>query len=1131
MADTLHCATCGVDNAPSSKFCANCGKPLATPGGAQAGPILTAETRKVITVIFADLVGSTALTERLDPEEARGVVGKFYDAVQRAVERFEGTVANFLGDAVLAVFGLPALHEDDPERAVRAGLAMRDEMPALNERLAVEHGVRLQIRVGISTGEVVAASGSTFDRDFLVSDAVTTAARIQQTMAPGSVAVGERTYGLTRDVIEYRALEPLEVKGKVDRLHVWEAVAPLPQRSEIRHVAAPLIGRRGELSLLRQLYERSAGEGLVHLATVLGQPGVGKSRLLRELLTELRDIRPTPLILRGRSLAFGGQIGYHALLDILRAVVGLLDTDPAEIVREKLFRWLHESLPGHERLVDGLLLTFGTSNGPGANPEQLRAELFATWRTLLVGLAMSRPVIAVFEDVHWADDGLLDLINSMLAGMEDTSLLLICLGRPELLERRPTWASGGRNAITIDLRPLRPQETAQLVDALGQAHLAPEVRQAVAQRAEGNPLFAEELVRMLTEGTPAAAAGTGVTIPDTVQAVLTARIDRLPPDDRRTLQAAAVIGRTFWPSAVAQLTGLSPGDTARAIGVLIGKELVTVRPQSAIAGEQEYAFRQILTRDVAYGMLPRSQRQRAHAEAGRWLEARLGDRVEEIIEIVAEHLRLAGDNARAAESLRRAASKARRLYANADAIRLFGQAIESAEKAQLDALTPQLHLGRGEVHQLMGAYSQALADFDAGLAAARRTGDRGLEASLENRVGLIHHREARFEEAEAHFTRAAEIARESGDRMTLGLSLVDLATLSWDRGDLPTANQILTEGIALLREAGDRSSLARALNLRCMTNLALGHADEAIAAAEEALTTAREAGDKSREATSLSYLGVVHNWAGRSRLGIEYANAAIALAESIGDRRRATYAREFLAQAHQDLGEWGAAIRLTLEFLPEALHLTLLELPFIYLFLGQMYDEIGDLTRAREAFRTGASLEVRSLGWELAALLSALYLAGLDKDHDAMHRTLDRMVAMRPGTFAPVEGMVALPFGEAFWEAGRIEDLRTLVARQGTRILQFGAPAYIAGLAILEARLAFTDGKRDDAAAHLDRAVELAEACEHAAVIRRARELRLQFFGRAEDRAGLRRLHARIAASLPDDLRETFLHSQRVSGL
>lgn len=1129
--EPLRCGTCGFDNGPAAKFCANCGKPLASPRGAEAGPILAAETRKIITVIFADLVGSTALTERLDPEEARGVVGKFYDVVGQVVERFEGRVANFLGDAVLAVFGLPASHEDDPERAVRAALAIRDAFPDLNERLSTEHGVRLQIRIGINTGEVVAASGSTFDRDFLISDAVTTAARIQQTMAPGSVAVGERTYGLTRSVIEYRALAPLEVKGKADRLQVWEAVAPLPRVSEVRPHAAPLIGRRGDLSLLRQLCERSAREGLVQLVTVLGQPGVGKSRLLRELLADLTDSQPGPVILRGRSLAFGGKIGYHALLDILRGAVGLLDTDPPEVVRAKLVRWLLASLPGQERLAEGLLLTFGASDGPGVSPEQQRAELFAAWRALLVGLAASRPVIAVFDDVHWADDGLLDLIHSMLTGMEETPLLLICLGRPELLERRPAWAGGGRNVTTIDLRPLRPEETEQLVDSLGQSHLTPEARQAVAQRAEGNPLFAEELVRMLTEGSSTDPAGAGATIPDTVQAVLTARIDRLPPGERRALQAASVIGRTFWPSAVARLAGLSPADVARAIAVLIEKDLVTSRAQSAIAGEGEYAFRQMLTRDVAYGMLPRVQRQRAHDEAARWLEARMGARLEEVIEIVAEHQRLAGDDARAAESLRRAAGKARRMYANADAIRLFGQAIESAERAHLNALIPQLHLGRGEVHQLVGAYAQALTDFAAGLAAVRRTDDRGVEAAIENRIGLIHHREARFEDARAHFSRAAALARETGDRVTLGLSLVDLATLSWDQGDMPAANQILTEGITLLREAGDRSSLARALNLRCMTHLALGRADEAIAAAEDALATARAAGDKSREATSLSYLCVVYNWVGRPRRGIEYANAAIALAESIGDRRRAIYAREFLAQACLDLGEWGEGIRLTLEILPEAQDLTPLELPFVYLFLGQMYDEIGDVSRAREAFRSGASIEVKSLGFELVALLSAVSLARLEGDHDTLHRALDGLKTIGPGTFVPVEGMVTLPLGEALWDAGRIEDLRRFVTAERPGILRLGAPAHAAGLAILQARLAFAEGRPGEAAALLDRAVDLAESCEHAALTRRALELRLQFFRRADDRVALRRHHARLAAALPDDLREVFLRSPRVSAV
>ncbi len=329
----------------------------------------------MITVLFVDLADSTRLTARLDPEEARAVVGKFYKVVEHAVSRFEGTVANYLGDGVLAVFGLPVTHEDDPERAVRAGLAIRDAVPILNEDLAEAHGIRLGVRIGINTGEVVAATGSTFDRDFLVSDAVTTAARLQQAGGAGAVVVGERTYRLTREVISYQTLPPLAVKGKEAPLAVWQAEAPLPERPEVRRVAAPLVGRHGELGLLRHLYERCRDGRLVHLATVLGQPGVGKSRLLREFLAEVRDDDPPPLILRGRGSAFGGQIGYHVLIDVLRGQADIMDTDAAETVRAKLARWLAGVLPDGAELLDGLLLTFG-AEGVQTAPEATRRRLF-----------------------------------------------------------------------------------------------------------------------------------------------------------------------------------------------------------------------------------------------------------------------------------------------------------------------------------------------------------------------------------------------------------------------------------------------------------------------------------------------------------------------------------------------------------------------------------------------------------------------------------------------------------------------------------------------------------------------------------------------------------------------------------
>jgi class 3 adenylate cyclase/tetratricopeptide (TPR) repeat protein len=1122
----VRCRHCGFENGTGARFCANCGRPLVQDAAAYgAAPLAAAETRRIITALFADLAGSTALTERLDPEDARAVVGKFYDTVREAVERYDGTVANLLGDAVLAVFGLPTSHEDDPERAVRAALALRDAMAGLNAHLEAEHDLRLEVRVGVNTGEVVAASGSTFDRDFLIADAVTTAARLQQTVGPGTVAVGDRTHRLTRGVIEYRTLPPLEVKGKVEPLRVWEALAPAAAHAEGTRPASPLVGRRAELTLLQQIYARTCLDGIVHVATIVGQPGVGKSRLVREFLDSLRDISPTPLVLRGRSGVIGGQIGYPALLDILKAQGNLRDTDPPDVVREKMADWLRRSLLDDDRLLDGLLLTFGSANGGDGDPGRTRERLFESWRALLADLAAGQPVIAVFEDAHWADDGLLDLIQSMQRGLEKTPLLLVCLGRSELLERRPAW--GGRNTVTIDLSPLRAEETQELIAALAQDRLSPLVLQEVARRAEGNPLFAEELVQMLAER-PAAGAAETVVIPDSVQAVLTARIDRLPPDERRTLQAAAVVGRTFWPSAVAKLSGTQVAEATRVIEALAARELVVSQPRSTIADEPEYAFRHILTRDVAYGMLPRAQRQRAHAEAARWLEGCMADHLEDVIEIVAEHVRQAGDHARAAGLLHRAANKARRLYANADAIRFFDQALEAAAKGQTPHAAPQLYLGRGEVHQLLGAYPTALADFEAGLAAARQAGDRSLVAALENRVGFIHHRQARLDEAESHFARAAEIARELEDRRTLGLSLIDLATVRWDRGDLAAVTRILAEGTELLRGEGDHSSLARALNLRCMAFLAAGDGGPAIAAAEEALDIARRAGDKSREATSLSYLAVVHNWLGHPRRGLEYARAAAALAESIGDRRRVTYAQEFMVQALMDLGEWGEGIRLTLAFLPEAHRVTPLELIFCYAFLGLMYYEIGDLPRAREALQQAATLETPSTGWGMFTDLAALYLAKADEDAAATAATLDALLALKPGSFAPNETYLLLPVSDALDASGRVDDLRGFIARTRPAVARLDTPLAKGALAIAEARVALHEGRSADAEALLGTAVEYGEGSEHMLLTRHALEQRWRHFGRLEDREALARLYERVAAGLPDDLREIFQASPRV---
>jgi predicted ATPase/class 3 adenylate cyclase len=1123
------CPECGALAADDARFCANCGIPLqAAPAGrAEGGAVLTAEARKVVTVVFADLVGSTGLTERLDPEEARDVVGSFYNVVQHAVERFGGSVANLLGDAVLAVFGLPVAHEDDPERAVLAGLAIRDAMPVLNEHLAAAHGTHLATRVGVNTGEVVAASGSTFDRDFLISDAVTTAARLQQTVSAGQVVVGERTHRLTREVIEYRDLPPLEVKGKAAPLPVWEAVAPLPERADVRRMVAPLIGRHGELGLLRGFYERTRDDALVHLITIVGQPGVGKSRLLREFLAEVRDTQPRPVVLRGRSRAFGGQIGYHALIDIIQSQAGLMDTDPPDVVRTKAAGWLAEAGLADGSVLDNLLLTYGGTESAGLDPGEARKRLFDAWQRLVTAVAADRPTILAMEDVHWADDGLLDLVEWLAERVESAQLLIICLGRPDLLERRTAWAAAARNQYRMHLRPLRQQEVEQLVSSLSSRGVAADARRMIAERAGGNPLFAEELVRMLLEG-----SGPGAAIPDTVQAVLTARIDRLPPAERRALQAAAVVGATFWPSVVARLAGLTDDDATRTLDGLVEKELVQRRSASRIANEQEYGFRHSLTRDVAYGILPRAQRQRAHAEAARWLEDRLGDRVEESIEILAEHLRLAGDDARAATYLHRAAAKATRLYANADAIRLYAQALEAATRTRAaDREIAALYLGRGEVHQLLGAYSEALADFERGRAAAQKAGERALEAVLEGRVGLIHHRQVRLDEAESHYARAADLAREAGDQRTLGLSLVDMANVRWDQGRVGPDDAALLEGIALLRAAGDPSSLARGLNLLCMAEFSAGNARLALAAAREALAVARGAGDKSREATSLSYLSVVSAFWDRFEDSVQFGRDAVALAEEIGDRRRIAFATSFVGRGLLSLGQWGEALTVLERALSLVYDVARMHIPFALAALASLYSELGAVDRANRMIAAAPNLRLQHPSWLEAFLVAHLQVARLNRDAARISATLDELQRLPSGVFIPDDGAGILVIGEGFIETGRYDDLRRYLDARRRHVEKFAAPSHLAGMALVDAQLAMLERKTPVASELLETALRHGQAASDVLTIRRALELRAAILGGDEDRRALRDLLRRLAASLPDGEREAFLTSPRAAVL
>src|SRR6059058_1790903 len=585
------CPACGHENPDSSRFCGMCGAAL-VPAAAPAR-----EERKVVTILFTDLVGSTAQAEGLDPEDVRATLSSYYAQLRAELERHGGTVEKFIGDAVMAVFGAPVSHEDDAERAVRAALAIRDSI-----------GDELQIRTAVNTGEALVALGARpGEGDAMVAgDVVNTAARLQGAAPVNGILVGEATYRATRQAIDYLEAPPVDAKGKSEPVKVWEAVAARSRfGSDVEQkLRTPLVGRERERGLLADALAHARTEESAQLVTLVGVPGIGKSRLVAELF-QITESDPDLISWRqGRSLPYGERVSFWALA----AMVEALSEDERE--REWLAR--------HTRPLVGL---------EGAERTE-REEAFAAWRRLLEAAADQRPLVLVFEDLHWADDGLLDFVDHLADWATTVPMLIVATARPELLDRRPGWGGGKRNAITLSIGALSNEETAQLLQRLlDRPVLDAEAQQAVLQRAEGNPLYAEEYARMLAEH------GDGdLALPETVQGLIAARIDGLAPEEKTLLQDASVIGKVFWPGALA-------GSDDRFIHALERKEFVRRDRRSSIAGETQYAFLHALVRDVAYGQIPRAERAVKHQRAAEWLASLAGDRAEDHAEMLAYHYR------------------------------------------------------------------------------------------------------------------------------------------------------------------------------------------------------------------------------------------------------------------------------------------------------------------------------------------------------------------------------------------------------------------------------------------------------------------------------------------------------------
>ena len=645
------CARCGQENPEEARFCFACGSALAESGR-------TGEERRIVSVLFVDLVGFTARSEALDPEDVRDFLTPYHERVREELERFDDSVEKFVGDAVMGVFGAPTAYGDDPERSVRAALAVRD--------WAGEEG--LEVRVAVNTGEAIVSLDASPGRGeaMVAGDVVNTAARLQTAAPIGGVLVGEETYASTRNSIEYRPANPIEAKGKSAPVRVWLALKPLgaPGERPLRRV--PMIGRDGELGTLIGNWKRVADERRPHLVTVFGPSGIGKSRLTLEFAEEVagRDGR----VLRGRTSPYGAGGLYSAFAQHVKQVARVFDSDDLEEARAKLRATVGEVVPGDEAEEHARHLATLIGLGEGDDVPD-RETLFFSARVFVEALAADRPTLLIFEDIHWADESLLDLIETIAARVREVPLLLLALARPEVLGERPGWGGGLPAYTALQLEPLPDTAARELAERLLERAREVSNSEAIAQTAEGNPLFIEELVASLAEHTTSEAAG----LPTSIRAIVSARLDGLPVDARSVLVDAAVVGRVFWRGALARMDARD--DLTSLLGSLEERDLITREAVSRIKGDQQFAFRHALIRDVAYQTLPRAIRRERHAAVAAFLEETTLA-AGQSNEALAYHWQEAGDHDRAADCLLVAAEQAGRGWAKERAVVLYRTALE-----------------------------------------------------------------------------------------------------------------------------------------------------------------------------------------------------------------------------------------------------------------------------------------------------------------------------------------------------------------------------------------------------------------------------------------------------------------------
>ena len=1167
----ISCPDCSTANPDEARFCLNCGARLPVPAtidlehlepylpkgmlakleAARVGRSMEGE-RRVVTMLFCDVKGSTAMAETLDPEEWAEIMNGAFERLIAPVYRYEGTLARLMGDAIFAFFGAPIAHEDDPQRAVAAGLDIVEGISAYRTRVAAERGLDLDVRVGINTGEVVVGQvGSDLRLEYTaMGDAVNVAARMEQTAEPGTVQITAETQRLVAHAYDLEPRGAVEVKGKTQPVRAYRVVGrkagPQPTRG-VRADGPPLVGRERELGILEDAIGEAFG-GRGRLISLVGEAGLGKSRLIEETRTRWRARAPADVqsgtIQRlwetWQCVSYDTTRPYAQYRRMLAAMAGIRDNDPPQAVRDKLAATISPDAP--EWLEPHLRVWRPLFGVPEPAEEPLEGEAFRRAIMELVPgstLAFGRePRLLVFEDLHWCDEASMDLLIETAKLVEELPCVFLFSFRPD--RRAPSWrlkqwleTEFPHRSTEIALSPLTDEESGALI-----AELLPErdetVRNRIMERTEGNPLFVEELAAAVLERAPD--AGDDLAIPSTLQALITARVDTLDEPTRRTLQLASVIGRSF-PEPVLRAVTSDGADLERDLRALERAGLIR---ETAGGPDREYAFHHSLTQESTYGTILLRTRRALHRRVGEVFEERYANRIEEFAPLLARHFQEAGDDERTLRYAAAAGDHAAKLYANADAVTHYEHAIEAGRRlGRSEEPVHHLYPSRGRALELSGRYDEAIANDEAWRAMADDVGDRSAVLGADLVLATLYSTPTpRFdaERGRALSERTLALARELGDRMAESKALWNLMILNvFGGGDLREALDAGERSLEIARELEAREQMAFTLNDLWRPYAAVGDLAASRATLEEATPIWRELGNLPMLSENLASIASLKRMAGEESEALALSLESYRISEEIGNLWGQSYALMNAFGVYLDRGELGSAMAAMEEsialservgFIPPQAT-TRSELALVYAYLGD-FDRaeklleialrvVNELQPISRPWATATRAEFRLLAGDLQGASSAILQTNTDSLPEPLRSGATFRVAILRGRIAAAEGD----------HEGAVVTATEVVGRLG----RLGILPFVAEAKLLQGTSLAALGRWPEAEGALREARDDAEALGHRRVLWQIlRELsRVRAAGgdaqeasRLNDEAG--RIVLEIASTIDDEsLRASFL--------